>query len=242
MNLYFVTFLLNLTKKMSISQRKPVDTRKFNLEDSIFAEINLFGDSVEIKQNNFIFAADVEKINSLMPDVPLKMSVSDFFYFVVNLLQNDYYLFQNINKEFKIILEYIITFNDNKFKKTVELIFDFIPPEKDQLTIIEEKLENLQKKITPTMEKISLIVDKEIEEFYKIFPIERISSIASNNKYLAKDYYLGTSTFREAGKEMTTLDILNYSSSKMFTFKWGYLNSITKSIIADEVDNHLKNN
>lgn len=93
------------------------------------------------------------------------------------------------------------------------------------------------------MERISSIVDKEIEEFYKDYPIERISSISSNWKREMKEIYIGSYELRET-RRFSTLNSLGSGncSDSSFNLKWSLLNSVTKILIADKVDEYLKNN
>ena len=211
-----------------------VEARMFNLGNSVFVEVQLLEDLVKIKyKDSFVFCAGVDKINNLISDF-LNLTIRDFFEFVIGRLVNQCYSIEKTDKEFKIILEYAIQFDDKKFKKKAELEFDFIAPKKDELTIVKEELEILKKKITPTMEKVASIINRELQDFCEEFPIENISSIASNNKCSA--------VFREYCGTITTLKILNYYNSfgSPFPSKWNILNPITKILIVDKVDEYLK--
>ena len=230
---------------MSDPERNPIETKTLKLKGSISIEFNLFKGFIEIiHKNDFVFTANIEKFSKLMPDVPEEMDISGFYTFMLERLIDDCYSIEKTDKEFKIILEYLtIHFNNSKYKKVTNLVFDFIPQEKDQLTLIKEELEILKKKITPTMEKITSIINEELVEFYKSYPILTILSMISKIKFQARNYYFKLPKFIEAGRQMTTLDLLNYEGySSAFSSKWNFLNPITKIIIADEVDKLLKDN
>ena len=217
-----------------------VEARIFNLKNSVFVEVLLFNGSVKIKHDDFIFTVNSEEINNIISDL-FNLSVRDFFEFILNSFTNEYYLIEKTDNEFKIICAYIIQFNSKKISKRVELEFDYLPQEKDQITTMKKEIENLKKRITPTMEKIASISDREREEFYKEFTIKNISLISANSKRKTKECYFIDNDFRG---NTTTLSSLNSDtvSDNIFRFKWNLLNSVTKILIVDDVDNYLKIN
>lgn len=106
---------------------------------------------------------------------------------------------------------------------------------------IKDEISSLTKRLLFLEENYKINVTKEINEFYKLFPVEMIITMIDSKREEVCRYY-----FRHAEydpKLITARLILGCPCFGLyFGTKWSNLSEIAKSNIVDQINKRIKNN